>query len=175
MGDIITKTYSRKRIIAAGMIGNALEWYDFSIYGFFAIQIGATFFPASDHVSQVLSAFGIFAMGVLTRPLGSIIFGHIGDRYGRTAALTLSIVGMAATTVGMGLLPGYASIGIGAPILLTLLRMLQGVAVGGEAAIAGVFMIEQAPKGRRGLAGSLGGIGNGLGIQAASLTAVVLS
>jgi MHS family proline/betaine transporter-like MFS transporter len=161
--------------MAAGVVGNLLEWYDFSIYGFFAVQIGATFFHTGDKVSQTLAAFGVFAMGFLTRPLGSIIVGHIGDRYGRTTALTISIVGMAASTVGMGLLPGYATIGAAAPILLTLLRMLQGLAVGGEASIAGVFMIEQAPHGRRALAGAIGGVGNGLGIQAGSLTALALA
>ena len=157
------------------MIGNALEWFDFSVYGFFAVQIGRTFFHTTDPVSQSLSAFGVFAMGFLTRPLGSILFGHVGDRHGRTTALTISIVGMAVSTVGMGLLPGYQTIGVAAPILLTLLRMLQGLAVGGEASIAGVFMIEQAPKGRRALSGAIGGVGNGLGIQAGSLTALALA
>ena len=170
-----TQTFSRRRILAAGMIGNMLEWYDFSIYGFFAVQIGATFFPSEDRVSQALAAFGVFAMGFITRPIGSVIVGYIGDRRGRTTALTISIVGMAASTVGMGLLPGYATIGVAAPILLTLLRMLQGLAVGGEASIAGVFMIEQAPQGRRALAGAIGGVGNGLGIQAGSLTALALA
>jgi len=172
---ISTPGYSRTRIIVAGLIGNMLEWYDFSIYGFFAVQIGATFFHSSDPVSQSLSAFGIFAMGFLTRPLGSVIFGHIGDKHGRTSALTISIVGMAATTLGMGLLPGYATIGVAAPVLLTILRMLQGVAVGGEAAIAGVFMIEQAPRGRRALSGAIGGVGNGLGLQVGSLIVLALA
>jgi MHS family proline/betaine transporter-like MFS transporter len=157
------------------MIGNMLEWYDFSVYGFFAVQIGATFFHSGDKVSQALAAFGVFAMGFLTRPIGSIIVGYIGDRHGRTTALTISIVGMAASTVGMGLLPGYETIGVAAPILLTLLRMLQGLAVGGEASIAGVFMVEQAPLGRRALSGAIGGVGNGLGIQAGSLTALALA
>jgi MHS family proline/betaine transporter-like MFS transporter len=157
------------------VIGNALEWFDFSIYGFFALQIGKTFFHADDPVSQSLAAFGVFAMGFLTRPLGSILFGHIGDRHGRNTALTISIVGMAATTFCMGLLPSYASIGIAAPILLTLLRMLQGIAAGGEAAIAGVFMIENAPKGRRAFSGAIGGAGTGLGIQAASFIAFLLA
>src|SRR6185503_1555925 len=170
--DVIATQYSRTRIIVAGMIGNALEWFDFSVYGFFAVQIGHTFFPTTDPVSQSLSAFGIFAMGFLTRPLGSIIFGHVGDRTGRTTALTISIVGMAVTTTCMGLLPGFATIGVAAPILLTVLRMLQGIAAGGEAAIAGIFMIENAPTGRRALSSAIGGIGNGLGIQAASLTAL---
>lgn len=157
------------------MIGNALEWFDFSIYGFFAVQIGHTFFPTSDSVSQSLSAFGIFAMGFLTRPLGSIVFGHVGDRSGRTTALTISIVGMAVTTTCMGLLPGYATIGIAAPILLTILRMLQGIAAGGEAAIAGIFMIENAPTGRRALSCAIGGAGVGIGIQIASFAAYLLA
>ena len=157
------------------MIGNALEWFDFSVYGFFAVQIGHTFFPTSDPVSQSLSAFGIFAMGFLTRPLGSIIFGHVGDRHGRTTALTFSIVGMAITTTLMGLLPGYATLGVAAPVLLTVLRMLQGIAAGGEAAIAGVFMIENAPTGRRALSSAIGGAGVGLGIQIGSFAAYLLA
>jgi MHS family proline/betaine transporter-like MFS transporter len=157
------------------MIGNALEWFDFSVYGFFAVQIGRTFFPTSDPVSQSLSAFGIFAMGFLTRPLGSIIFGHVGDRTGRTTALTVSIVGMALTTTCMGLLPGYATIGVAAPILLTVLRMLQGISAGGEAAIAGIFMIENAPKGRRALSSAIGGAGVGFGIQVGSFAAFLLA
>jgi len=166
---------SRSRIIAAGVIGNMLEWYDFSIYGFFAIQIGATFFHSQDRVTEVLAAFGIFAMGFITRPLGSIIIGSIGDKKGRATALTISIVGMAVSTVGMGLIPGYATIGVAAPILLTLMRMLQGLAVGGEASIAGVFMIENAPPGGRALSGAIGGVGNGLGIQLGSLTALAFA
>jgi MHS family proline/betaine transporter-like MFS transporter len=176
LGAIIATTqYSRTRIIAAGVVGNMLEWFDFSVYGFFAVQIGHTFFPTTDPVSQSLSAFGIFAMGFLTRPLGSIIFGHVGDRRGRTTALTISIVGMAVTTTLMGLLPGYATIGVAAPVLLTLLRMLQGIAAGGEAAIAGVFMIENAPKGRRALSSAIGGAGIGLGIQIGSFAAYLLA
>ncbi len=173
--DVIATQYSRRRTIAAGVVGNMLEWYDFSIYGFFAVQIGAAFFHTDDRVVQALSAFGVFALGFLTRPIGSIVIGHIGDRHGRTTALTISIVGMAVATVGMGLIPAYATIGVAAPILLTVMRMLQGLAVGGEAAIAGVFMIEQAPRGRRALSGAIGGIGNGLGIQAGSLTALALA
>ncbi|MFO1081427.1 MAG: MFS transporter [Reyranellaceae bacterium] len=152
-----------------------LEWYDFSIYGFFAVQIGAAFFPAEDRVSQALAAFGVFALGFISRPLGSIVLGAVGDRHSRARALTISIVGMSIATVGMGLIPSYAAIGVAAPILLTLMRLLQGLAVGGEASIAGVFMIENAPTGRRALSAAIGGVGNGLGIQAGSLTALAIS
>lgn len=139
------------------------------------MQIGAAFFPGGDRVSQALAAFGVFALGFITRPLGSIVLGSIGDRQGRARALTISIVGMSVATVGMGLIPSHAAIGVAAPILLTLMRMLQGLAVGGEASIAGVFMIENAPTGRRALSAAIGGVGNGLGIQAGSLTALAIA
>ena len=162
----------RRHILAAGTIGNVLEWYDFSIYAFFAVQIGATFFPSEDPISQALSVFSVFAVGYLARPLGAIAIGHIGDRHGRPLALTVSIAGMIVPTLGMGLLPGYASIGIAAPILLTVLRLIQGLAVGGESAIANVFMIEHAPQGRRALAGAICGAGYAVGIQLASMMAL---
>ena len=149
-----------------------LEWYDFSIYGFFAVQIGATFFAAEDRLTQMLSVFSVFAVGYLARPLGAIAIGYIGDRKGRSAALTVSIGGMIVATLGMGLVPGQASIGVAAPILLTALRILQGLAVGGESAIANVFMVENAPPGRRAFASAINGAGYAVGIQLASLTAL---
>ncbi len=145
---------STRRIVAAGTIGNLLEWYDFAIYGYFAATIGRVFFPAESPVAQVLAAFGIFALGYLMRPLGGMVVGHIGDRYGRRAALTFSIAAMAVPTFLVGLLPGYQTLGMAAPILLTLLRMVQGLSVGGEATTSMVFLVEQAPPGRRGLVGS---------------------
>jgi MHS family proline/betaine transporter-like MFS transporter len=163
---------SRSRLIAAGTIGNVLEWYDFSIYGFFALQIGATFFPSGDRIAEALAAFSVFAVGYLARPLGAIVIGHVGDRAGRVAALTLSILGMVIATLGMALLPGHATLGVAAPIALTLLRLLQGIAVGGESAIANVFMVEQAPTGRRALSSAIGGVGYAIGIQLASLAAL---
>jgi MHS family proline/betaine transporter-like MFS transporter len=137
------------------MIGNLLEWYDFAIYGYFAATIGRVFFPAQDPVAQVLSAFGIFALGYLMRPIGGIVVGHIGDRYGRRAALTFSISAMAVPTFLVGVLPGHATLGVAAPILLTVLRMIQGLSVGGEATVSMIFLIERAPPGRRGLVGSM--------------------
>lgn len=165
----------RRRIIAAGVIGNVLEWYDFSIYGFFAPQIGATFFAGTDRLTQILAAFSVFAAGYLARPLGAIVIGIIGDRRGRSTALLVSIGGMIVSTLGMGLVPGHASIGIAAPILLTVLRIVQGLAVGGESAIANVFMVENAPPGRRALASAINGAGYAVGIQLASLTALACS
>jgi len=153
-----------RRVIVAGIIGNVLEWYDFAVYGFFATAIGQEFFPHQDRVAQLLSAFGVFALGYLMRPLGGAVTGHIGDRFGRRAALTFSVVAMAIPTFLIGLLPGYRTLGLLAPIALTLLRMVQGLSVGGEYTSSMVFLVEQAPDGRRGLMGALTACGAIAGI-----------
>ena len=153
-----------RRVIVAGIIGNVLEWYDFAVYGFFATAIGQEFFPHQDRVAQLLSAFGVFALGYLMRPLGGAVTGHIGDRFGRRAALTFSVVAMAIPTFLIGLLPGYGTLGLLAPIALTLLRMVQGLSVGGEYTSSMVFLVEQAPDGRRGLMGALTACGAIAGI-----------
>jgi MFS family permease len=125
------KSRQALRVVAAGTIGNVLERYDFAIYGYFATAIGRQFFPHEDPVAQLLSAFGVFALGYLMRPVGGALIGHIGDRFGRRAALTLSVAAIAIPTFLIGLLPGYATLGLLAPIALTLLRMVQGLSVGG--------------------------------------------
>jgi MFS transporter, MHS family, proline/betaine transporter len=153
-----------RRVVAAGMIGNVLEWYDFAIYGYFATQIGRSFFPHEDPVAQLLSAFGVFAIGYLMRPIGGVIVGHIGDTFGRRAALTFSVAAMAIPTFLIGLLPGYHTIGLLAPIGLTLLRVVQGLSVGGEYTSSMVFLVERAPEGRRGLMGAVAASGSALGI-----------
>ncbi len=167
--------YSRKAV-AVGAIGNILEWYDFAIYGYFATSIGRVFFPKEDPIAQVLLAFGIFAIGYLMRPLGGIVVGHIGDRISRQAALTVSIVAMAIPTFLVGVMPGYDTIGLAAPILLTLCRTIQGLSVGGEYTTSLIYMVEQAPKNKRGFVGALAcssatmgmllgsGVGAGLGL-----------
>src|SRR5438067_13077762 len=96
-----------RKVIAAGMIGNVLEWYDFAIYGYFAATIGRQFFPHENAVAQLLSAFGIFAVGYLMRPVGGALIGHIGDRFGRRGALPVSPVAMAVTTFLIGICHGY--------------------------------------------------------------------
>ena len=164
-----------RRIVAAGAIGNVLGWYDFAIYGYFAASIGRTFFPQTDHVAQVLAAFGVFAIGYLMRPLGGAVTGYIGDRFGRPTALTVSVVAMAVPTFLVGALPGYQTLGIAAPILLTLLRMIQGLSVGGECTTSFTFMIEYAAPGRRGLSGAVASAGDTLGILLGSATGAVLS
>lgn len=169
-----------RKVVAAGAIGNVLEWYDFAIYGYFAAAIGKKFFPHEDPIAQVLAAFGIFAVGYLMRPVGGAVVGHIGDRLGRRAALTFSVTAMAVPTFLIGVLPGYATLGIMAPIALTFLRMVQGLSVGGEYTTSIVFMVENAPPGRRGFVGALaccgavGGIlfGSAVGAGLASLMSV---
>jgi len=153
-----------RRTIAVGTVGNVLEWYDFAVYGYFAAAIGSHFFPHQDPIAQLLAAFGVFAVGYLMRPVGGVIIGHIGDRYGRRAALVFSVTAMAVPTTLIGLLPGYAAIGVAAPIALTLLRMIQGLSVGGEHPSSIVFLVEHAPEGRRGLMGAFGCCGAVLGI-----------
>ena len=160
--------------MAAGAIGNVLEWYDFAVYGYFAASIGRAFFPEQDKVAQLLAAFGIFAVGFLMRPIGGALFGHIGDRHGRRAALTWSVMAMAVPTFLIGLLPGYDVLGLAAPLLLTLLRMAQGLSVGGEYTTSIIFLVERAPSGRRGLVGALADTGCVIGTVAGSATGAVL-
>src|SRR5579884_86382 len=140
---------SLTRTVTAGAIGNVLEWYDFGLFGFFAPVIAHEFFPAQAKLSSLLETFGVFATGFLMRPLGGVLFGHIGDRLGRKRALELSVLLMAVSTVLMGMLPAYASLGLAAPLLLTLLRLLQGLSVGGEYIGSMSFLAEHAPPAHR--------------------------
>ena len=164
-----------RRVIVAGAIGNVLEWYDFAVYGYFAAAIGRAFFPEEDSVAQILAAFGIFAVGFLMRPVGGAVIGSIGDKFGRRAALTISVTAMAIPTFLVGILPSYDVIGIAAPIILTLLRMVQGLSVGGEYTTSIIFIIEQAPPNRRALVGAMGCCGAVGGILLGSATGALLA
>jgi MHS family proline/betaine transporter-like MFS transporter len=175
MSDATTAPASTTRVIGAGVIGNMLEWYDFAIYGFFAAQIGKTFFPVENEVAQILAAFGIFAVGYLMRPLGGVVTGYIGDRLGRRAALTISVATMAIPTFLVGILPGYETLGLMAPVLLTLLRVVQGLSIGGEYTTAMVFLIERAPPGRRGVMGAVCACGADFGVLFGSATGAALA
>lgn len=143
-----------RRVIIAGMIGNGLEWYDFALYGYFASTIGKLFFPVQDPYTQLIATYGIFAFGFLMRPIGGMLFGYLGDKFGRKFALTLSMLMMAVPTALIGVLPTYSMIGIAAPVLLALVRMLQGLALAGQFTGSITFIVEHAPIGRRGFAGS---------------------
>ena len=158
------KNVSTTRLLAGGIIGNTLEWFDFAVYGFFAVIIGKNFFPKEDPVAQVIAAFGIFAVGFMMRPLGGILIGFIGDRYGRQRAVLISVGAMAIPTFLVGVLPTYAAIGLAAPLLLLLLRMVQGLSVGGEYTTSIVYMVEHCNPKHRGLVGSLACVGSVAGI-----------
>ena len=170
-----TKQWSRRRSVVAGTIGNALEWYDFGVYGFFAPIIASQFFPSDNPTVSLIGAFGAFAAGFLMRPVGAALFGHVGDRIGRGRALVLSVMMMAIPTFLIGFLPTYAHIGIAATILMVLLRMAQGLAVGGEYTASIVYLAEQAPPGRRGFFTSWAMFGGNVGMLLASAVGAGLS
>ena len=164
-----------RRGILAGVVGNMLEWYDFALFGFFAQQLGAHFFPSGNPTVSLLAAFGTFAAGFLMRPVGGALFGWIGDRYGRKQALIGSVLAMAFPSFFIGLLPDAKQIGLAAPIILILLRMLQGVAVGGEYMASAVFLVEGAQPGRRGWMGSWGPFGASAGTLLGSAAGAVIN
>ena len=153
MSETVTGMSARKAITAAG-IGNVLEYYDFGIYGFLASVIARKFFPGTDDVAGLLATFAAFGVGFLARPLGGIVLGRMGDLKGRKSALVLTIVLMALGTAGIGCVPSYAQIGVAAPVLLVLCRVLQGLSAGGEWGNATAFIVEWSPEGRRGYFGS---------------------
>ena len=177
--DVITQEFRTPRAIRrgiiAGVVGNMLEWYDFALFGFFARQIGAHFFPASDPTASLLAAYGTFAAGFLMRPIGGALFGWIGDRFGRKQALIWSVLAMAFPSFLIGVLPDVRSIGIAAPILLLLFRLLQGLAVGGEYMASAVFLVEGAEPGRRGWMGSWGPFGASAGTLLGSAAGAIVN
>jgi MFS transporter, MHS family, proline/betaine transporter len=181
MSDLATTTLDSQpgrrsfRAAIAGAIGNAMEWYDFTVYGFFAATIGSLFFPSQSHLGSLLASFAAFAVGFVVRPFGALVFGHIGDKFGRRVALWTSVVCMAVPTFMMGLLPTYAQVGVLAPILLVLLRLLQGLAVAGEMGTSVTFLVEQAGQKRRGLVGSAAMVSAALGTLAGSALGAVLT
>jgi MHS family proline/betaine transporter-like MFS transporter len=165
----------RRRAIVAGVIGNILEWYDFGVYGYFVGTISTLFFPTSDPLSSLLLTFAVFGVGFVMRPVGSILFGIYGDRFGRRAALSAVIFLMAFSTLAIGLLPTYAQIGVAAPILLVIIRLLQGLSAGGEWGGSTTYLVEFAPQGRRGYIGSWQQVSVGGGFLLGSLSAALIS
>ena len=173
--DDVAPAWSLRRVVTAAVIGNVLEWYDFAVYGFFAPILAAQFFPSGDPVVSLLAAFAAFAVGFLMRPVGAALFGYIGDRYGRARALLWSIAMMAIPTVLMGLLPTYATIGVAASFLIVLLRMFQGMAVGGEFTASIVFLAENSPATRRGFFSSFAMFGATAGTMLGSAVGGLLT
>lgn len=154
-----------RRQLFAGTFGHLVEWFDWAAYAYLAIFFADAFFPADAGSSLVpmLGAFGVFAVGFLARPFGGLVLGAFGDRYGRRAALTLSISLMGVGSLVIALSPTYATVGIAAPLVLVLARLLQGVSTGGEWGAASSFIVESAPPGRRGLYSSFLYVGSNIG------------
>jgi MHS family proline/betaine transporter-like MFS transporter len=165
----------RTRAVLAASVGNFLEFFDFVIYGFLAAIIGRLFFPAANPVTSLLSSFATYGVGFLMRPVGSVAIGAYADRYGRKAALILTITMMAIATLVTGLIPTYDQIGLLAPIILVICRLLQGFSLGGEWGGAAAFMVEYAPTDRRGWVGSWQQSSTTVGVLAGSLTVALLS
>ena len=165
----------RRRTFLAGLVGNIMEWYDFAVYGYFAPIIGRHFFPSNDPNTSLIAAFGVFAAGFLMRPIGGLVFGYIGDKIGRKAALTASVITMAIPTFLIGVLPDYSQIGVTASVLLVILRMVQGVSVGGEYTTSVVFLVEAAEPNQRGFAGSWSAFGAVAGMVLGSALGALLT
>lgn len=139
-----------RRAIAAAALGNCMEWFDFGVYGYLAVTIGHVFFPAHNPTAELLAAFGGFAAAFLIRPFGGLFFGPLGDRVGRQRVLAATIILMAMSTFAIGVLPGYSQVGLWAPLLLLVARLIQGFSTGGEYGGAATMMVEYAPDEERG-------------------------
>lgn len=164
-----------KKAITAAALGNAMEWFDFGVYGFVAATVGKVFFPDASPAVQTIAALATFSVPFLVRPLGGLFFGAMGDKFGRQKVLSLTIVIMAISTFCIGIIPGYATIGIWAPILLLLCKLAQGFSVGGEYTGAAIFVAEYSPDRRRGFLGSWLDFGSIAGFVLGAGLVVILS
>ena len=159
-----------RRVAVAAMIGTAIEWYDFFVYGTSAVLVlGPLFFATDDPLTGTLLAFSTFGVGFVVRPFGAVVLGHVGDRYGRKRALVFSLLLMGGATLAVGLLPTYAQVGVAAPLMLVALRCAQGFAVGGEWGGAVLLAVEHAPAQRRAWYGSFPQFGTPIGLAGSSL------
>jgi MFS family permease len=164
-----------RTVVAATVAGNAMEFYDFTTYAFFAVYIGKTFFPASTPLMSLLLSVAVFGVGFVTRPIGGVLIGAFADRAGRKPAMLLTIALITVGTLGLALTPSYASIGTAAPIIVVLCRLVQGLALGGEVGPSTAFLIEIAPGGQRGLYGSWQLASQGVAALVAGVVGVVLT
>ena len=169
-----TKAGGRRALIAAGL-GNALEWYDFAVYGFMATILANQFFPANEEVTSLLATFAAFGVGFAARPLGAIVIGRLADRKGRKFELMVTIYLMAFGTLMIGLTPTYSSIGLMAPLLIVVARLIQGFSAGGEWGGSTAFMVEWATDNRRGFVGSFQQVSVAAGLLLGSGCAAALS
>jgi len=164
-----------KRAVGAMALGNAMEWFDFGVYSYIAVTLGKVFFPSSSPSAQLIATFGTFAAAFLVRPIGGMVFGPLGDRIGRQRVLAMTMIMMAAGTFAIGLIPSYSSIGIFAPVLLLVARLVQGFSTGGEYGGAATFIAEFSTDRRRGFAGSFLEFGTLVGYILGAGTVAVLT
>jgi len=164
----------RRSIFLSAISGNVLEYYDFTVYAVFSLAIGQAFFPSGSQVIQTLSSLSVFAVGFIMRPIGGIIFGFIADKYGRRVSLIISMLGMTMTTFTIGLIPGYSDIGYGAPILLVMMRLIQGLCISGEGAGAAIFILEHYQNLRPGFTAGIVHASNIAGTLLASFVGIIL-
>jgi MHS family proline/betaine transporter-like MFS transporter len=164
-----------RRVIAAAAVGTFIEIYDLLVYGYFASTLAEQFFPRQNPTAALLSTFAIFAVGFVVRPVGAIIFGHVGDRAGRRTALVSSLLLMSASTLAFGLLPTYQTIGVLAPVLLLVCRVLQGLSASGELTGANILVLEYARRGRQGRAVAIVNAAGNLGAATAAAVGFVLA
>lgn len=164
-----------KKAITAAALGNAMEWFDFGVYGFLAYALGQVFFPSASPGVQMVAALATFSVPFLIRPLGGVFFGIMGDKFGRQKVLSVTIIIMAVSTFCIGLIPSYATIGIWAPILLLLAKLAQGFSVGGEYSGAAIFVAEYSPDRKRGFMGSWLDFGSIAGFVTGAGVVVVIS
>ncbi|MGD8829713.1 MAG: MFS transporter [Pseudomonadales bacterium] len=166
----------RHTALLAGFIGNVVEWYDFALYGYMAGILSGLFFPGNNPTAALIATYGVFAAGFVMRPLGSAVFGWLGDTVGRSTTMLISVTMMALPTFLLGCLPTYAMVGLWAPVLLVLVRLVQGLSVGGEFSSSVTYLVETATPDRRGIAGSWANTGSifgmllGSGVAAATTT-----
>ncbi|MEA3094975.1 MAG: transporter, family, proline/betaine transporter [Caballeronia sp.] len=166
---------SRARLVTAAAVGNALEFYDFTVYGFFALLIGKLFFPVHDPVGQLLLAVASFGVGFFTRPVGGLVIGMYADRAGRKKAMVLTLGLMAVGTAMIAIAPSYGQAGFIGPVILVIARLIQGFSAGGEVGASTTLLLEQAPPNRRGLYASWQFASQGLAALAGALTGVALT
>ncbi|MFE2444669.1 MFS transporter [Streptomyces sp. NPDC021218] len=173
--DVATDVVALRRSVAAGAVGVFVHWFDWAAYAYLAGTVATVFFPDENSTTGLLAVFGVFAVSFGIRPIGALVFGPLGDRIGRKRTLSLVIFMMSGATLTIGLLPGYAAIGVAAPVLLVVLRLIQGFAAGGEFGSAASFLAESAPRRRRGFGVSWLEVGSLLGFLAGSFVYLLLS
>jgi MFS transporter, MHS family, proline/betaine transporter len=161
--------------LAASAFGNILEWLDIGLFIYLSPLIGKQFFPHQASMNATIMVYAVFAVGFICRPLGSILFGHLGDRIGRARTLIFSIMAVTLATLALGLLPNYNTIGILAPVIFIFLRILQGLSIGGEYSGVMIYLAESSPNGRRGFFTSFAAVGANAGFLLATVTTILLN